>query len=61
MQAMPMDDDLNLREARKGANPAFLVSRVHVVAKDYILETNVQPKMQYATGATEKDILCHAA
>ena len=58
---MPMDDDLNPRAARKGANPAFLVSRVHVVAKDHTLETNVQPKMLYAIGATEKDILCHAA
>ena len=58
---MPMDDDLNPREARKGANPAFLVSHVHVVAKDHILETNAQPKILYATGATKKDILCHAA
>ena len=56
-----MDDDLNPREARKGANPAFLVSHVHVVAKDHILETNAQPKILYATGATKKDILCHAA
>ena len=56
-----MDDDLNPREARKGANPAFLVSRVLVVAKDHILETNAQAKMLYATGATEKDVLFHAA
>ena len=46
---------------KKRRQPAFLVSRVHVVAKDHILETNVQPKMLYAFGATEKDILCHAA
>ena len=56
-----MDDDLNLSQARKDANPIIQVNHAHVVSKDHMPETNAQPKTLYVTDANERVISCYAA
>ena len=58
---MAHHDVFSQRQERKDADPTIQINHAHVVAEDHTLETNVQPRMLYVTGANERDILCHAA